>query len=327
VSVTRRFVLGSGDEVLARCKPIRIGSLAVGALIEVAPGAPRSPAARAVAELTPKARLRSQARTDLDRWLSDPAVSSATRVRIQGESGSGKWRIAERLASEGGMGEPVTVLRCATVPVDGADVWLTAFAARLTDPEGTLILRNLELLPEDLVRAVVDLLDHAPNPPRTVTTVTQPDDGRSLPGPERFGGIVVRVPPLRDCREDIPGLVQEMMSEAETSRGRVAPRAMTALVGFGWPGNLRQLATALAIASAAAGSQSIELSHLPEEIRNGSRGRRLTRLQEMERDAIANALRESHGNKIRTAEILGLSRSTLYRRLRYFGLDDDRTVL
>jgi len=103
---------------------------------------------------------------------------------------------------------------------------------------------------------------------------------------------------------------------------------MAALVGYRWPGNLRQLGAVVTAAAEAAGGVTIELEHLPDEFRGAARRRHpLGQLQELERDAIAQALRESHGNKIQTAQALGLSRSTLYRRLRYFGLDEDRTVL
>jgi hypothetical protein len=159
-------------------------------------------------------------------------------------------------------------------------------------------------------------------------TVTMSSDGIAAPATDKFGGAVIRVPALRQRREDIPDLVHETLRQPGAGGNRVSQRAMAALVGYRWPGNLRQLDAVVTAAAEAAGEATIELEHLPNEFRGAARRRRpLSQLQELERDAIAQALRESKGNKIQTAQVLGLSRSTLYRRLRYFGLDEDRTVL
>jgi transcriptional regulator of acetoin/glycerol metabolism len=102
----------------------------------------------------------------------------------------------------------------------------------------------------------------------------------------------------------------------------VSGRALAALQNYGWPGNFTQLRLVLTQSAKAAGRQVIGLEHLPAEIAGALRGPLpLSRIEEMEREAIIAVLREHHGNKLRAAEALGMSRSTFYRRLRQLRLD------
>ena len=328
-SVSRQFRLGSGAEVLASCAPIRVGDLAVGAMIEVATTDTRTSSRRPASTPPVKAEVRSRAAVEMYHRINDPAVSSARRVRIVGESGTGKRALIDHLISAASDDGPVTIFRCASMPNEGAEAWLAALTGRVNDSTGTLVIHNLELLPADLGYAVVDVLDASPLPPKVVITVTLSTDRPPVPAADRFGGTVIRVPALRERREDIPDLVRETLRRSGTAANRIGPRAMAALVGYGWPGNLRQLtAVVTEAAGATAGEATIELDDLPQEFGTGSRRRRsLSRMEELERSEIARALRENDGNKIQTAQALGLSRSTLYRRLRTFGLDHDRAVL
>jgi transcriptional regulator of acetoin/glycerol metabolism len=68
------------------------------------------------------------------------------------------------------------------------------------------------------------------------------------------------------------------------------------------------------------------LEDLPEEIRRQTARRRLSRLEQMQLDQILVALREANGNKLQAASVLGISRSTLYRKLRSFGIELDRAL-
>ena len=326
-SVTQQFRLGSGVEVRALCKPIRIGEVSVGAMIEVASPI-RPEVARLAAELTGMDHVRSQIATALHRPMSDEAGSPAVRVRVEGEVGTGKFSLVEELAIAADRNGPLTVLRCTSARAEGPDAWLSAFSQRLIDPTGTLVLRNLDQLPVGIADTVVGLLDDCKDPPATITTVTLAPSQPAVVGVERFRGVVIRVPALRERREDIPGLVSQLLRGREALGVRVSQRALTALVGYSWPGNLRQLAATLEDSASRTNSSTIELEHLPVEVTKGSRRRRpLSRIQAVERDAIEQALKESLGNKIQATEALGMSRSTLYRRLRYFGLDVDRAVL
>jgi transcriptional regulator of acetoin/glycerol metabolism len=103
---------------------------------------------------------------------------------------------------------------------------------------------------------------------------------------------------------------------------------MVALTNYAWPGNIPQLERILKHAVMICRGADICVEHLgPEIYVSAQRRRTLTRLESLERDAIVDALREYDGNRIRAAAALGMSRSTLYRRLRSFGLESGRTVL
>ena len=107
---------------------------------------------------------------------------------------------------------------------------------------------------------------------------------------------------------------------------RIGNRAMTALMNHPWPGNIPQLQAELARAAERSGGRDISVQHLSADVRAGLQCRRiLTRLESLEREAIVEALREHDGNRVQAAQALGMSRSTLYRRLRLFGLEAGRT--
>ncbi|MGD9526485.1 sigma-54-dependent Fis family transcriptional regulator [Pseudonocardia sp.] len=322
VAVLRTFVLGSGAQVRARCTPVRVGALGVGALIELT-GRGEPPAARTQAPARPGHRSRAWA--ELERAVRglDPAL--VQRVRIVGETGTGKLRLARRLHRERGTGGEPQVLSCGLAAADGSRTWLARAAGALGSPAATVVVTHLELLDASTCAALAELVDAA-TAALVVTTVRESDG--YVPGAERFGYTVLRVPALRHRRDDVPALVQEMLAAAGSPGTKVSSRALAALIAAPWPGNLRQLQAVIGEALTAARGRAVDLAHLPEDIRLGAAGRRrLSPLEELERDAIARALHEHGGNKNKVAEALGMSRSTLYRRLRRFGLDAGRSVL
>ncbi len=97
---------------------------------------------------------------------------------------------------------------------------------------------------------------------------------------------------------------------------RFTPSALTALAAQQWPGNLRQLSMVVQHAVGARSAGDITVANLPESYRHTSEARSLTPWEQAELDAIVAALRETGGNKRQAAERLGISRSTLYNRLR-----------
>jgi len=119
----------------------------------------------------------------------------------------------------------------------------------------------------------------------------------------------IDVPPLRERREDIPLLVDAFLNELSlrTGRGlhRVEETAMRQLSTYPWPGNIRELHSALEYAAIAAAGDGLALHDFPPEIADHLEG---------ETD-IANALRVTGGNRAAAARLLGISRATLYRRL------------
>jgi DNA-binding NtrC family response regulator len=141
----------------------------------------------------------------------------------------------------------------------------------------------------------------------------------------RLNSVEIRLPPLRDRREDIPILAAHFLREQAARYGReleLTRDAMRALLAHTWPGNVRELRHAIGRAVLLAEGPVLETEHLgltrgPE---SGWRLDGLT-LDEAERILIQRALSRHDGNVSRAAEALGLSRSALYRRLERHGIE------
>lgn len=143
----------------------------------------------------------------------------------------------------------------------------------------------------------------------------------------RLNVFRIAIPPLRERKGDVPLLVEHVLREAGGMR--ISPLAMRSLLACDWPGNVRQLLSALESARIRSGGGPIEAQHLPEEVRRpasaGDGGGERYRHDgdgSDERAAILRALREAGGVKVRAAEMLGMSRTTLWRKLREHGIEE-----
>ncbi|HXV75693.1 MAG TPA: sigma-54 dependent transcriptional regulator [Candidatus Polarisedimenticolaceae bacterium] len=157
----------------------------------------------------------------------------------------------------------------------------------------------------------------------------------------RLNVIPIHLPALRDHAEDIPVLAQHFTVRSAGALGRETPefseQAMEALTHYGWPGNVRELENVVERVVVLARTGRVELRDLPEGVRaaaagNGARVGSGT-LQDVERARILDVLDQTGGNKRLAARRLGIHRSTLYAKLRRYGLLDriaaaggDRTV-
>jgi two-component system response regulator HydG len=150
----------------------------------------------------------------------------------------------------------------------------------------------------------------------------------------RLNVFQIDVPPLRARPSDIPLLVEAALMRIR-ERGphlpaaAVSPLAMRVLRAHDWPGNVRELFSVVESATIRAGGSRIEAQHLPPEIRDPDRGdtagdqRYQAISPDEERAAIVAALDEAEGSRTRAAEILGMSRTTLWRRMKDFGLGEE----
>ncbi|MBI1763796.1 MAG: sigma-54-dependent Fis family transcriptional regulator [Acidobacteria bacterium] len=143
----------------------------------------------------------------------------------------------------------------------------------------------------------------------------------------RLNVIHLRVPPLRERAYDIPLLVEHFISRSANASGQppldVSPETLALLTAYSWPGNVRELENAIERAAALTRGAQLTPNDLPDRIRAGGAAARLIAqssaqnltLRELERDYILEVLRKTGGNKSRAAEMLGLDRKTLYRKL------------
>jgi len=141
----------------------------------------------------------------------------------------------------------------------------------------------------------------------------------------RLNTVEVRIPPLRERREDIPLLAMHFLATSARKYGRaeleLSSAALDAMYRHSWPGNVRELRHAIERAVLLADGRSIAVEHLGlRQAPEGSLSLEDVELDEAERILIRKALARNQGNVTRTAEDLGLSRSALYRRLKRHGL-------
>ena len=143
----------------------------------------------------------------------------------------------------------------------------------------------------------------------------------------RLNVVHIRVPPLRERKEDLPLLIAAFIKEfteenAKTISG-IEPKARAALYAYDWPGNIRQLRNCLESAVVMSSDEIIRLSDLPDPIREAEQRSCIriqmgTSLAEAERHIIMETLAAHNGNKSKTADILGIGRKTLHRKLDEF---------
>lgn len=143
----------------------------------------------------------------------------------------------------------------------------------------------------------------------------------------RLGAFVIHIPPLRDRRDDIPGLVHEFVRRAAARVGRdvsgVSADAMTLLVRYDWPGNVRELEHAIERAVILARTATISVKDLPPEVQQGRAALRAVgtlNLKETEERHIRQALERAGGNRRQAASALGISTVTLWRKMKEYGI-------
>jgi len=142
----------------------------------------------------------------------------------------------------------------------------------------------------------------------------------------RLNVVNIELPPLRERKEDIPLLAQHFLKKfsVENQKGITdfSPEATDFLLKYEWPGNVRELENAIERAVILTKNSCIEVADLPQEsltmTHSASSGKDLG---EVERNHILNILNETGGNYSEAARILGISRMTLYNKIRAYGLD------
>ncbi|MDH5670628.1 MAG: sigma 54-interacting transcriptional regulator [Myxococcales bacterium] len=145
----------------------------------------------------------------------------------------------------------------------------------------------------------------------------------------RLNVVELRVPPLRERREDILPLGRLLLEDAATRMARdvsgLTPGAADQLLRYRWPGNVRELENAMERAVALARGNRIERDDLPEEVREALAtpvvsGADVRSLSDVEKEYILAVLKLNGGNQTRTAKQLGIGSATLYRKLKSYGL-------
>jgi DNA-binding NtrC family response regulator len=142
----------------------------------------------------------------------------------------------------------------------------------------------------------------------------------------RLNTVEIRLPPLRERRDDVPLLANHFLRKRASRYGRliegIAPEAMQAMLDYAWPGNIRELEHTVERALLLMHGSTVQPADLTLPTTAGAAAGNLDEmpLEEVERVLIRKALQRHDGNVSQAAEALGLSRSALYRRLQRYGL-------
>jgi DNA-binding NtrC family response regulator len=147
----------------------------------------------------------------------------------------------------------------------------------------------------------------------------------------RLNVVTIRLPALKDHRQDIPELVHHFLKTRQIGPVpfTIAPEAMEILMDYDWPGNIRELANVLERAQILAEENTITLDDLPENIAEVRPATATAPsgdprfLREIERRHVLEMLRQAKGNKVQTAKTLGISRRALYRLINKYHFSED----
>lgn len=152
----------------------------------------------------------------------------------------------------------------------------------------------------------------------------------------RIGVIPIMIPPLQERREDIPLLVESFINrirlKTDKSISGMSKDALDLLFNYDWPGNVRELINVIEYSFVLCHEGEIMPNHLPARITgkrpSSTQKRRAVEKQtdDAERKRILEALAATGGNQSKAAEILGISRVTLWKRLKTFDIKVDRSV-
>jgi len=283
------------------------------------------------------------------------AKSNAT-VLITGESGTGKELAARAIHSQSyRKDKPFVAVSCAALPETLLESELFghekgAFTGAYTQRKGKFEIANkgtlfLDEIGEMSANIQVHLLRVLEEKEFTrvggnelikvdvrVISATNKDLKRAIANGQfredlyyRLNVVTIDLPPLRERKEDTPLLAQHFLkkfaAENQKEISDFSTEATDFLLKYEWPGNVRELENAIERAVILAKNSYIEVADLPQEnlslVNSGSSGKGLG---EIEKEYILNTLKETGGNYSKAAKILGISRVTLYNKIRAYGL-------
>jgi two-component system response regulator HydG len=148
----------------------------------------------------------------------------------------------------------------------------------------------------------------------------------------RLNVVNLRIPPLRERKQDVPLLVDHFLQRLSKSSGierKLSDEAMKLLLSHDWPGNVRELDNCLERACALSSGPVIQVADLPTTIQNvqlqptgAPTGVKITPIAELEKQAILGTIDQVHGDKLLAARLLGIGKTTLYRKLKEYASQD-----
>lgn len=276
-------------------------------------GRTRAPVLRSVAG-------RSAAWTRTAEEMAD-ACTRNEWVVADGEPGTGRATLVRAVHEHVRSGR---ILVCVDASAADAESVLEQVAAA-ADDGSDLLLRQVHCLDDDSIDAIGDLLldasaHSAANVPWVALTLHSTEGLPDTHPLLRLFPKTVPVPPLRHRVEDLPELSRLLLDAMGAGNLTLSRAAANQLARLSWPGNVTHLKSVLEDICRRRRSGVIELEDLPAECRSTTR-RRLTKLESLERDAVVETLALHNGDKSAAAKALGMSRATIYRKIREYGIE------
>jgi len=262
---------------------------------------------------------------------AEAAARGRGPVLLCGEAGTGRRLIARAIAAAGSA-EPAVLVSCHAI-AGGRGLFGTPARPGLVEqePPMPLVLVGIDELQPDICARLLDALAR-PGAPRLFAVSQRPiaDLARPLArdARERLAAMTIDVPPLRERPEELPLLIERLLDRIAARLGRIAPTASTELVealrAHPWPGNVAELEAVLAAEVARAPADADLLFEVPATVAGRSQSHDSASahsIAEAERQLLIQALRQHRGNVPRVARTLGVSKGTVYNKMRKYRVD------
>jgi len=269
-------------------------------------------------------------------------------VLILGESGTGKELVASAIHKEGvRANKPFVPVNCAAIPEGILESELFghvkgAFTGAVRNKKGkfelahggTLFLDEVADLPKVLQAKLLRVLqegtfervggENSISVDVRLISATNRDLKREVDKGRfrddlfyRISVVPIQLPPLRKLKNDIPLLAEHFLEKARED-GQVSAglsiEAMSVMASYSWPGNVRQLQSAIRFALVKSGGRTVQPEHLPLELKTCEHPRTMPGpSRKLDPESVKSALKKTAGNKARAARVLGVGRATLYR--------------
>lgn len=313
-----KLVLPSGLTAMIRRTIVEDGIEAAGVILEVEPihYEQPAPAARRRDPAMPGVAGRSEAWRRSRTEVASLAATS-TNALILGEPGSGRATVAR-----GAHLQKNPLAQFAAVDATVPSV-LDNLQTSLDSEATSVALLNVDAMSADDDAAAAEAIakDQVGYPDRWIVATSRADSDwttRSRIAENLHGAV--EIPALRHHPGDIDDIIQFQLTQLAPSRTvDVDAAAMRVLRRHHWPENVTELVAALRHALRVRPVGTIKLSDLPASLQSTPR-RSLTTIEMAERDTIVMALNDTSGNRLRAAENLGISRSSLYRKIATYGI-------
>jgi sigma-54 dependent transcriptional regulator, acetoin dehydrogenase operon transcriptional activator AcoR len=239
-------------------------------------------------------------------------------VLLEGEKGSGRAKLAQAVGQYVHPMKTVRVVRAETFPTPA--LFVAEIVTQTDGDDFAVVISDVDCIDEGTLAAVVPVLRSRASRGWFAATMSSSTPSPMIELLLPLFTHTVTVPALRYRIEDIevlvPFLLRELTSAADV---RLAADAMRQLSKLPWPGNVAQLRRVVAETVARQRSGVIGADKLPPECRSLAK-HKLTQMEALERDAIVRSLEGNANNKLQAAIALGMSRATIYRKMRDYGI-------